>query len=64
VNVYDIHGNGPLWRAVFAYKQGGPELVRLLLAAGADPDAVNNAGKSSRDLAQTMAGPEAGALFE
>lgn len=63
VNASDAHGNGPLWRAVFAFKQGGPELVRLLLDAGADSDAVNKAGSSPRDLAQRMIGPDAGALF-
>jgi ankyrin repeat protein len=63
INALDVHGNGPLWRAVFAYKQGGPELVRLLLDAGADPDAHNHAGASPRDLAQRMLGPDAGALF-
>ncbi len=63
VNAQDAHGNGPLWRAVFAFKQGGPELVKLLLDAGADPDAVNVSGSSPRSLAQRMVGPDADELF-
>lgn len=51
VDARDSYGNTPLWRAVFAFQGGDPELIRLLLDAGADPDCKNNSGRSPRDMA-------------
>ena len=48
-------GNTPLWGALFNVRDGDGEVVRTLLAAGADPDAVNNYGASPRGLASTVA---------
>lgn len=50
----DVHGNTPLFRAVFSSKGKG-NIIELLLAAGADPDAENNSGVSPRILADTIA---------
>jgi ankyrin repeat protein len=54
VDARDSHGNTPLWKAVFAFQGGDPELIRTLLDAGADPDSTNNTGKSPRDMALTF----------
>jgi ankyrin repeat protein len=50
----DGNGNTPLWRAVFAY-QTDPATLRILLAAGADPDHDNTHGVSPRALAERIA---------
>ncbi|MCR1784447.1 ankyrin repeat domain-containing protein [Nocardioides carbamazepini] len=44
----DASGNTPLWRAAFGFGGGDPALIRLLLAAGANPDAENDSGRSRR----------------
>ncbi|GAB3041194.1 ankyrin repeat domain-containing protein [Natronobiforma cellulositropha] len=48
--IADEHGNGPLWTAVFNAR-GAYDLVDLLLEAGADPTAENDAGRSPLDFA-------------
>lgn len=53
-NALNLHGNGPLWAAVFG-SQGRGEAIRLLIAHGADPDHQNAAGVSPRQLAETIA---------
>ena len=63
VDVRDRHGNTPLWRATFG-NTAVPELVRVLLEAGADPDSANDAGKSPRDMALTFAKPGVIDLFQ
>lgn len=60
VEVADSFGNTPLWRAVMG-KVVGPEVVKHLLAAGANPDSVNSTGVSPRSLAAGKA--EISALF-
>jgi len=50
----DEHGNTPLWRATFSYN-GDPETLRVLLAAGADPDRTNAHDLSPRALANRIA---------
>lgn len=51
VNSADRFGNTPLHKAAFQFQGGDPILIRMLLGAGADADALNNAGRSPRDVA-------------
>lgn len=53
VNVADQTGETPLIAAVHARN---PELVRLLLAKGADPDRNDNSGRSARDYMELQNG--------
>lgn len=62
VDPQDRFGNTPLWRAVFD-SRGQVATVQLLLQAGADPDIVNEAGATPRDLASRMGAPDVAALF-
>jgi uncharacterized protein len=59
-NVQDIHGNTPLWTAIFNAKLPTNEqgVVKLLLKYGADPDQVNKHGKTPRFMYQTFHGKE------
>lgn len=50
VDPRDKFGNTPLWRALFG-NGSNPELVRLLVSAGADPDIKNLTDRSPRDMA-------------
>ena len=54
VDVADRHGNTALSRAVFSFRGEGATL-RVLLAAGADPDRENVHGVSPRGLADKIA---------
>ncbi|MEM7430356.1 MAG: ankyrin repeat domain-containing protein [Pseudomonadota bacterium] len=49
----DSHGNAPLWRAVFDAR-GEYDIVKKLIAAGADPLAKNNSDRSPLDFAETI----------
>lgn len=51
VDARDAYGNTPLSKSAFAFQGGDPELIRLLLDAGADPDLKNNTDRSPRDMA-------------
>lgn len=56
VDVADRHGNTALWRAVFTFRgEGEGAMLRVLLAAGADPDQENAHGVSPRGLADKIA---------
>ena len=59
-NVQDIHGNTPLWTAIFNAKLPTDEqgVVKLLLKHGADPDHVNKYGKTPRFMYQTFQGKD------
>ena len=52
-NLQDIHGNTPLWTAVFNSK-GTKDIVRLLLQSNANPDIQNKYAKSPRIMYQTF----------
>lgn len=54
VDLQDIHGNTPLWKAIFNSK-GRPEVIQLLLKYGADKHKKNKSDKSPYDLANTIA---------
>ena len=62
VDARDSYGNTPLWRAVFD-SQGRSELIQILLANGADPDAKNDSGVSPRELAERFENRDALRLF-
>ncbi len=53
LGVADIHGNQPLWTAVFNAR-GSYEMVSLLLGYGADVTHQNKVGTSPLDLAKRM----------
>ena len=51
----DIHGNTPIWAAVFNAK-GNTSLVKLYVQRGAHLDVVNKYQKTPREMAATMLG--------
>ena len=54
VDARDSFGNTPLWRAVFE-SRGRGDTIKVLLAAGANPDLPNESGVSPRQLAERIA---------
>ncbi len=52
VNVIDRHGNNELWYAFHFGAQDAPDLVRLYLSHGSDPNHKNRAGRSVADMAR------------
>lgn len=54
VNCQDIHGNTPLFRALFE-SRGRGEIITLLRCRGADPYVENSHGVSPIKLAHTIA---------
>jgi uncharacterized protein len=52
IDVQDAYGNTPLWRATFEAK-GRVELIKLLLANGADPNLENYSSVSPKRIAPT-----------
>jgi ankyrin repeat protein len=63
VDLSDADGNTALWRAAFGFQGGDPALIRLLLEAGADPQAKNKAGRSPHDVALTFDRPGIRTVF-
>jgi ankyrin repeat protein len=53
LKLVNSHGNGPLWVGLMNAR-GDFTTVKMLLAAGADPDSKNSHGRSPRDIAATM----------
>lgn len=54
VDTQDIHGNTPLWRAVFE-SRGRGGMIEFLISAGADKALKNKHGTSPDDLAKKIA---------
>ena len=57
VDIVDIFGNTPLWRAVMSFKDD-PTIISELLQSGADPSKVNTSGVSPCTLAETIGNPQ------
>lgn len=53
VDMLDVFGNTPLWRAVMSF-DGDASVISMLLEAGASPSKENKSGVSPRSLAETM----------
>jgi ankyrin repeat protein len=55
-NIQDIHGNSPLWTAIFNAKLPNQDqgVVEALLKHGANPDTENRYGKTSRFMYKTF----------
>ena len=54
IDIKDNDGNTPLFKAVY-FSQGDTKIIKMLLAAGANPNSKNKAGVSPRQLAKTIA---------
>jgi ankyrin repeat protein len=63
INLKDIHGNSPIWTAIFNSK-GDYKLVRLFVLKGADIDSENKHGMTSRKLAETIAGFDLNSIIQ
>lgn len=48
-NLQDIHGNIPLWTAIFSSRGEDIGIVKILLKYNSNPDIINNYGRSSRN---------------
>jgi ankyrin repeat protein len=59
----DSYGNTPLWRAVFSSEDDGT-VIRLLLNAGANPNAVNLSGVTPLTLARSIANYDLAQFFK
>ncbi len=59
----DSHGNTPLFRAVFA-SCGDGAVIRLLLDAGADPNATNLSGVTPLSLAKSISNYNVSQFFD
>lgn len=62
VDITDMHGNTPLWRAVFN-SQGRGDVIAVLLKAGADSAHRNKSGKTPATLAKTIANYDIAQFF-
>jgi ankyrin repeat protein len=62
VDPTNVHGNTPLWMAVFSSKGKG-ELIQLLRSKGADPFHRNRAGKTPVGLARQIANYDVARFF-
>lgn len=58
----DIHGNTPIWTAIFNAKEE-LDLVKLYVQRGANLDVVNKYQKTPRELAETFYGKVINSLF-
>lgn len=53
VDIKDVYGNTPLFKAVF-FSNGDTAMIKLLLDAGADPELKNDSGVSPKELAENI----------
>lgn len=63
VDIKDAYGNTPLFKAVF-FSQGKTAMIKMLLAAGANPEEKNNSGVSPFALAKSIANFDVTECFE
>jgi ankyrin repeat protein len=63
VDSKDIHGNTPLFKAVFNSKGNG-EMIKILLRFGANKDIKNNYGISPFELSKTIANYQITQFFQ
>jgi len=63
VDSKDIHGNTPLFKAVFNSKGNG-EMIKILLRFGANKDLKNNHGVSPFELSKTVANYQIAQFFQ
>jgi uncharacterized protein len=59
----DVFGNTPLWRATMAFKGNG-SVIKLLLGAGANPNTENKSGVSPAALANTIGNYNVAQFYE
>ncbi|MCF6442125.1 ankyrin repeat domain-containing protein [Pseudoalteromonas luteoviolacea] len=59
----DVFGNTPLWRATMSCKGDG-SVIELLLCAGANPNAENKSGVSPVLLAKTIGNDNVAQFYE
>ena len=59
----DVFGNTPLWRATMAFKGNG-SVIKLLLGAGANPNTKNKSGVSPVSLANTIGNYNVAQFYE
>lgn len=60
----DAWGNTALGRAILVPDPNARQVARILLEAGADPDAENNYGRSARDVVHDIVNQELKDLFD
>jgi len=63
IDPQDVHGNTPLWRAVFNFREA-PETIIALVSGGADVNVPNHSGITPRVLAETIANYGAKAVLD
>ena len=63
MDTQDVHGNSPLWRAVFDSK-GRDGVIKLLLSAGASKSLRNKHGVSPESLAKSIANYDVSIFLE
>jgi len=59
----DVHGNTPLWRAIFE-SGGRGDMIKLLVSAGSDKTRENKRGVSPEGLAKSIGNFDASAFLK
>lgn len=63
INAIDKYGNNVIWRATYSSNECG-DMIKLLLASGADPTMKNNYNSSAIDLANIIANYDLKVFFK